>query len=394
MGAQNAHLGAVAPTATGVVWTAPAQPASDHARLSRVAKNLSRLGMRTAPAGTTFCPMQPIVLETHPLGFPWTTSDPFLFCVHHLDAYPLGDARLGPAASLAGRRIGNDFDGAGGWRMYHGREIPGFPEHPHRGFETVTIVRRGYVDHSDSLGASGRYGEGDVQWMTAGAGIVHAEMFPLLRQDAANPLDLFQIWLNLPRDSKLAKPHYSMFWRESIPRWRHVDDEGRATTVNVVAGQLGGHVAPSPPPDSWTSRPDSDVAIWILRMEAGARITLPAAAERRTGRTLYFFGGDRLDVAGQPCSRHAAYRVRSDVELALGAPNGECEILLLQGRPISEPVAHYGPFVMNTAAEVQEAFDDYRRTGFGGWPWPQPDPVHGRDAGRFARYADGRIERP
>ena len=107
------------------------------------------------------------------------------------------------------------------------REVPGFPEHPHRGFETVTIVRTGYVDHSDSLGAAGRYGEGDVQWMTAGAGIVHAEMFPLLRQDGPNLLEIFQIWLNLPRESKLVEPHYRMFWNESVPRWKHVDDAGR-----------------------------------------------------------------------------------------------------------------------------------------------------------------------
>jgi redox-sensitive bicupin YhaK (pirin superfamily) len=338
--------------------------------------------------------MTQVVLETRPLGFPWSTADPFLFCVHHLDAYPEGDAGLGPAASLAGRTLGRDFDGRGGWRMYHGHEIPGFPEHPHRGFETVTIVRTGYVDHSDSLGASGRYGQGDVQWMTAGAGIVHAEMFPLLRRDAPNPLELFQIWLNLPRESKLVEPHYSMFWSESVPRYSHVDDDGRATVITIVAGQFGEQPALAPPPNSWASRRDADVAIWTVRMQSGARITLPAAANPRTVRTLYFFVGDRLIIADQPYERHGAYLVRADGELELRAPNGECEVLLLQGCPIAEPVVQYGPFVMNSAAEIQQAFDDYRRTGFGGWPWPQADPVHARDAGRFARYADGRTQRP
>ena len=108
---------------------------------------------------------------------PWPTRDPFLFCVHHFDAYPKGNDKFGPAASLAGRDIGRDFAGVDGWRMYHGDTVPGFPSHPHRGFETVTIVRQGLLDHSDSLGASARYVDGDVQWLTAGAGIQHAEMF-------------------------------------------------------------------------------------------------------------------------------------------------------------------------------------------------------------------------
>src|SRR5207342_2551090 len=119
------------------------------------------------------------------LGFPGETDDPFLFCVPHDDAYPKGNAQLGPAASLAGRNIGQDFEGKDGWRMYHGDVVPGFPQHPHRGFETVTIV--------------------------------HAEMFPLVRPDAPNPLELFQIWLNLPGADKLVAPHFSMLWRESIP---------------------------------------------------------------------------------------------------------------------------------------------------------------------------------
>src|SRR5215471_14729286 len=133
------------------------------------------------------------VLEVFDLGFPWQTQDPFLFCVHHDDAYPAGDDRMGPAASLAGRNIGQDFEGKDGWRMYHGDVVPGFPQHPHRGFETVTIVRRGVIDHSDSLGAAARFGSGDVQWLTAGGGILHSEMFPLIAPDKPNPLELFQI---------------------------------------------------------------------------------------------------------------------------------------------------------------------------------------------------------
>jgi redox-sensitive bicupin YhaK (pirin superfamily) len=96
---------------------------------------------------------------------------------------------MGPAASLAGRQLGQDFEGKDGWRMYHGEDVPGFPGHPHRGFETITIVRSGYIDHSDSLGAAARYGRGDVQWLTAGRGILHAEMFPLIERQRGNPLE-------------------------------------------------------------------------------------------------------------------------------------------------------------------------------------------------------------
>src|SRR5262245_55440924 len=137
------------------------------------------------------------------LGFPWQPPDPFLACMHHEDAYPAGNEDLGPRASLAGRRIGMDFEAKDGWRMYHGDGVPGFPQHPHRGFETVTIGRRGFIDHADSLGAAARFGDGDVQWLTAGNGIVHSEMFPLLESERPNPVELFQIWLNLPRDDKL-----------------------------------------------------------------------------------------------------------------------------------------------------------------------------------------------
>src|SRR5436190_11448224 len=154
--------------------------------------------------------MTDVVLETAPLGFPWATRDPFLFCVHHDDAYPAGNEELGPRASLDGRNLGMDFEGKDGWRMYHGEVVPGFPQHPHRGFETVTIVRRGYIDHSDSLGAAARFGMGDVQWLTAGAGVVHSEMFPLLDAHGPNTLELFQIWLNLPGKDKLVAPYFTM----------------------------------------------------------------------------------------------------------------------------------------------------------------------------------------
>ncbi|MFZ6179237.1 pirin family protein [Nannocystis pusilla] len=334
------------------------------------------------------------VLGVIPLGPPpWPTLDPFLFCVHHDDAYPAGNEALGPAASLAGRDIGHDFAGIDGWRMYHGDVVPGFPAHPHRGFETVTIVRSGLIDHSDSLGAAARFGGGDVQWLTAGAGIVHSEMFPLLDREGPNPAELFQIWLNLPRANKLAPPHFSMLWRETIPTHVAVDGDGRRTEVTVVAGQFAEAKPPAPPPNSWAARPDTDVAIASIKLAPGARWTLPAALPG-TLRALYFFRGDELRAGGLAVK--VSHRIQLRPELAVELVNGEAasELLLLQGRPIGEPVAAYGPFVMNSQAEIQKAFSDYQRTRFGGWPWRSDGPVHAREEGRFAIHADGRKERP
>ncbi|MGM9491174.1 pirin family protein [Ideonella sp. YS5] len=340
--------------------------------------------------------MNPI-LSIQPLGFPWPTVDPFLFCVHHDDPYPKANGRFGPAASLQGHQLGQDFSNADGWRMYHGHTVPGFPPHPHRGFETVTVVRRGWIDHADSLGAAARYGQGDVQWLTAGKGVVHGEMFPLLDTEAPNPLELFQIWLNLPARSKMAEPHFTMFWSAQVPRLVDTSASGARTEVLCIAGPLEGASGspPAPPPDSWAAAPQNDVAIWTLRLEPGARWTMPPARGEGTRRHLYFFAGDRVTIAGQPLKDPAA------IELAPGAPvelvnEGEstAEFLLLQGRPIGEPVMQYGPFVMNTEQEIRQAFADYQRTQFGGWPWPDPEPVHGPDAVRFARRSDGQIEHP
>jgi quercetin 2,3-dioxygenase len=345
------------------------------------------------------------ILQVQPLGFPWETADPFLFCVHHDDAYPKGNGRFGPDASLAGRDIGQDFGRKDGWSMYHGDTVPGFPSHPHRGFETVTIVRQGLTDHSDSLGAAARFGGGDVQWLTAGKGIVHSEMFPLLDANRPNPLELFQIWLNLPARSKMCDPHFTMLWAEDIPHGFFEGGDGAVTEVAVVAGRLSSPrslaepaaidvIEPlPPPPDSWASQADADVAIWTLRMEPGARWTLPAAASAAVRRRLYFFAGASVSVAGHASTQHAAIELRADSAVELANTGADAaEFLLLQGRPIGEPVAQYGPFVMNTEAELRQAFDDYRRTEFGGWPWPDRGPVHGPEHVRFARHADGRVE--
>lgn len=327
-----------------------------------------------------------------PLGRPWPTPDPFLFCVHHNDRYPRGNGAYGPDATLEGRDLGRDFAWKDGWNMYHGQRIPGFPAHPHRGFETVTVVREGRLDHADSLGAAARYGDGDVQWLTAGAGIQHAEMFPLLAKDEENPLDLFQIWLNLPARSKMVRPYFSMLWADTIPTRVEQDSSGKKVTLTVRAGRIGELAAPAPPPDSWAADPKNEVGIWTIDLEAGATWTLPPASPG-VARHLYFFSGETLRVAGKTLRVHTGADLVGSVPVELKA-DGPVEVLVLQGRPIGEPVARNGPFVMNSQAEIRKAYQDYRETRFGGWPWETSGPVHGPDPSRFARHGDGKIEKP
>lgn len=334
---------------------------------------------------------KPIVKKVKALGFQWETLDPFLFCVHHEDFYPEGNAVMGPKASLEGRQMGQDFLIKDGWRMYHGRNVPGFPGHPHRGFETVTVVRTGFVDHTDSQGASGRYGNGDVQWMTAGKGVQHAEMFPLIKEKEDNPLELFQIWLNLPKANKFVEPHFKMLWSEGIPVIEEKDENGKAIYAEVVAGVLQGEKAPTPPPNSWATPKENEVAIWNIRLEAGAKWTLPAASEG-VNRKVYFYKGDVLNVADTEIPFYHGAEVRAEVELELTAGKEDASILILQGKPIGEPVVQHGPFVMNTREEIKQAFSDYQKDHFGGWPWDSADPVHPRTKGRFAKHADGTEE--
>ncbi|QXZ10995.1 pirin family protein [Comamonas sp. Y33R10-2] len=346
-----------------------------------------------------------IILSAQALERRLPGIDPFIFGAYHQDHYPRGNGQLGPDAQLLqGREIGMDFSGKDGFSMYHGDQVPGFPAHPHRGFETVTIVRKGLVDHADSLGATARYGEGDVQWLTTGSGVQHGEMFPMVHEDKDNPLDLFQIWLNLPAKSKMAPPEFTMFWANEIPMVVQTDAQGHKSEVEVIAGDYapvdmaaaGGQKlvkALPPPQNSWASEPGADVAIWIIRLEPGARLVLPAAVGQ-SRRALYLTTGSTLTVDGHRFNQ----RVMVEVQAAHPAPLANegtevIEVLLLQGKPIGEPVVAQGPIVMNTQQEVMQALHDYQRTQFGGWPWPTYKHTHGTE-GRFAQHPDGRLEKP
>jgi hypothetical protein len=209
-------------------------------------------------------------------------------------------------------------------------------------------------------------------------------MFPLVEMDAPNPAELFQIWLNLPKADKLVEPHFTMLWADAIPHHVLRDAAGREIEVVTIAGRLPGAetAAPPPPPSSWAARADADVAIWTIRMAPGATWTLPAA-RAGTNRTLYVFRGSAR-VADRVI-QSSAVRLAGDADVALVAGDAETELLLLQGKPIGEPVVQHGPFVMNTRAEIQQAFVDYQRTRFGGWPWPH------RAARELAAVAVGRV---
>ena len=348
---------------------------------------------------------QTIILGAQALDRQLPGIDPFIFGAYHQDHYPKGNGQLGPdPALLKGRDMGMDFGRQDGWSMYHGDDVPGFPAHPHRGFETVTIVRKGLVDHADSLGATARYGEGDVQWLTTGSGVQHGEMFPMVHEDKDNLLDLFQIWLNLPAKRKMASPDFTMFWAGDIPHVVTTDSAGKRSEVEVIAGdyapvnvaQSGGQAlakALTPPSDSWASEPGADVAIWIIRMEPGAALTLPAASATAR-RALYLTSGDTLSVDGQAFNQKVMVEVRADQPAPLMNHGSEViEVLLLQGKPIGEPVAAHGPFVMNSQQEIRQAMQDFQRTEYGGWPWPTRAHTHGK-AKRFAQHPDGRVETP
>lgn len=328
---------------------------------------------------------------------PLPIGDPYILAVYHDDQYPEGNGKMGPKASLKGRKLGNDFDASNSWRMYHGETIPGFPHHPHRGFEIVTIVEEGYADHFDSKGSKGRYGDGDVQLMSAGSGILHGEMFPLLYEDKPNPFRLFQIWVNLPSKSKLTEPGYKMLWSEKIPRIDIPTVNGGNTNIKIILGEYYGVKAIDPLAHSWAKDPAHHMGIALIKMEPYAEIKLDAKSASMN-RNLFFYDGEGIvTIETNEIKKQFVAELAGDQEIIIKNGPTASSLLLLEGEPIQEPVAAYGPFVMNTEAELQEAFAEYRRTEFGGWPWgdKESDLVNPKDSGRFASYNfDQEIDKP
>lgn len=324
---------------------------------------------------------------------PMPITDPYILGVYHLDNYPKGNGKMGPDASLNGHTIGNDFRNPDGWNMYHGETIPGFPYHPHRGFEIVTIVEQGFADHFDSKGSKGRYGAGDVQLMSAGSGVLHGEMFPLLNDDKENPFQLFQIWLNLPAKSKMTPPNYKMLWAETIPRVTLNQANGNVK-IKVILGEYFGTKSIAPLEHSWALDPNNHVGIALVDLDPNTEISL-GAISNTMGRFVFMYDGDgAVTIADYNMQKHFLADLNGGEEIIIKNGDKRAKLLILEGEPIKEAVVAYGPFVMNTEQEIQDAFQEYRETQFGGWPWgrKESDWVHAKESGRFASYNFGKEE--
>ena len=176
-----------------------------------------------------------------------------------------------------------------------------------------------------------------------------------------------------------------MLWNEDIP----IVTEGSAQ-IKVVSGNYKLTKSIAPAPDSWAADPDNEVVIWNIHVDANSDYVLPAASSS-VNRTLYLYDGETIQMGGQTITNNHGIVLDSLKEVNIKTGNKTAHFILLQGKPINEPVAKYGPFVMNTDLEIQQAMEEYRLTQFGGWPWPYPDHVHEKDRGRFALYPDGTL---
>ncbi len=227
--------------------------------------------------------------------------------------------------------------------------IAGFPAHPHRGFETVTYMLAGRMQHQDHLGNVGDLGPGAVQWMTAGRGVIHSEM----PQQSEGRMRGFQLWINLPAAEKMRPAEYRDIPADAVPELTFAGGMAR-----VIAGrlQLDGH-AQGGVVNAQGGQMQTDPLFADLRLQAGSAVEIPVQAGYNS--LIYVYEGE-ISVAGQSVPKRDA-AVLSDgetVHLIAGPEGGR--LLLLAGRPLNEPVAQYGPFVMNTREEIEQAMADYR----------------------------------
>lgn len=223
----------------------------------------------------------------------------------------------------------------------------GVGEHPHRGFETVTIVYQGEVEHRDSSGGGGKIGPGDVQWMTAASGLVHEEFHGADYARRGGPFEMIQLWINLPKKNKMAKPGYQGILRDSIPEISLGQNSG---TVRVIAGDFEGKKGPA--------KTFSPMQVWDVKIKAGEKVSLPV----KSGDTTSFFvmkGLVQLPSGESVKSAELALFEREGALLTFEAKE-DSSILFLSGTPLNEPVVGHGPFVMNTEAEIKQAISDYQ----------------------------------
>jgi len=334
-----------------------------------------------------------MIIEKGKLEFSLKTQNPFVATMYHFDHYPPGDGNLRPSEKKFHIPDG-DFDMEADWRMYFGEIVPGFPAHPHRGFETITVVLQGTVDHTDGLGSKGRYGAGDVQWMTAGKGMQHAEMFPMLMTDKKNTLELFQIWLSLDRQHRMVKPEYKMLWREDIPSFFVTDPSGFKAKITLIAGESHGASSQEPTENSWAKDKSHRLSIQLIDLEPRASYLIPAASGTMN-RSVYFYSGETLSIENDSFEHLSYAFVTADSGTSLkNVSSKTAKVLLLESEPIPEPIVIKGPFVMTTNEEIEQAYRDFNETGFGGWPFSTPEVFHEATQERFAMHPDGSVEYP
>jgi len=223
-------------------------------------------------------------------------------------------------------------------------EAKGAPDHPHRGFETVTYILEGTMEHKDSRGNSGKLGPGDVQWMTAGGGVVHSEMPSADLQRNGGRLHGFQLWVNLPRRDKLMKPRYQEIASSSIPT---VTRDG--ATVRIIAGASLGSSA--------VIETRTPIMYLHIKLDAGAKFEQAVPAEYNA---FAFIASGTAKIGGRDAREDDAVVLSRDGDSVLIETTGGCELLLIGGVPINEPVVRYGPFVMNTEREIMQAFADFQ----------------------------------
>lgn len=328
------------------------------------------------------------VKKTVDINIHWSADDPFTFVSHHHDQYPHGNAQMAPPLELIrGRNLGRDYQERFGFRMYHGRVVPGFPMHAHWGYETITIAEKGMVDHFDTEGNNGRFGNGDVQWTLATSKFEHNEMYPLIDQENENPVHITQIMINIPLDRKNKGNHVNNVWSESIPVFSENGCE-----VTLYCGEYGGKSLYSPNPGSWAA-PENSVRIMKVLLEPDASFQLPKVPEG-VGRNVFFVAGDKANMDGTEISPNLRYKMLPGTELNIRNGSSPSEFWVLEGKPIGEKQAAFGPVILGDLKEVRAAMDDIRIHEFQEWKWGVMDVTNPIEMGRELHRPDGTVERP
>ena len=318
----------------------------------------------------------------------WSGDDPFTFVSHHHDEYPHGNAQLAPPLELiSGRNLGRDYQERFGFRMYHGRVVPGFPMHAHWGYETLSIAEKGFVDHFDTEKNFGRYGNGDVQWTLATNRYEHCEMYPLLNQEENNPVHITQVMINIPLDRKNKDNLVNNVWAEDIPV---IEDDG--CKVTLYCGTYCNKSIYSPNPGSWATE-DNHVRIMKVELQPGKVFELESLPEG-ISRNVYFVSGKDADMDGTKVKPNLRFKMKTSTSLKITNGEEQSEFWVLEGRPIGEKQAAFGPVILSDLDEVRRSMDEIRIKEFQEWPWGVMDVTNPIDMGRELHRADGTVERP